>query len=86
MTLSRAGFGPGQAKTSRYGEVGVLLMVFVGWMFWDYCRETPARAKFYKYFIWFIFLGFAGDFSYKGYFEVADEKSLPSLCAQILPG
>ena len=80
ITLSRAGFGLGQAKTSRYGEIGVLLMIFVGWLFWDYCRGSEVRARAYKYFIWFVFLGFAGEYSYKGYFTVAEERRESLAC------
>lgn len=75
MTLSRAGFGLGQAKVSRYSEVGVLLMLFVGWLLWDYCRVSQNRARIYKYFIWFVFLGFAGDYSYSRYFAISTERS-----------
>jgi hypothetical protein len=80
ITLSRAGFGLGQAKTSRYGEIGVLLMVLVGWLFWDYCRESQIRAKAYKYFIWFILLGFVSDYSYSGYFTVEAERKESLAC------
>ena len=74
IALSRVGFGIGQAKTSRYSELGILLVPFIGWLWWRLSLESPRFAKYHKYFIWFIIFGFIGDYSYSTYFHVASER------------
>lgn len=74
IALSRVGFGIGQAKTSRYAELGILLVPFIGWLWWRLGHTSVRFQKNYKYFIWFIFIGFAGDYSYEKYFRVGRER------------
>jgi len=74
IALSRVGFGIGQAKTSRYSELAILLVPFIGWLFWRLAQQSPKYQRGFKYFIWFLFLGFAGDYSYGTYFRVASER------------
>ncbi|MGZ3744003.1 MAG: hypothetical protein ACXVB1_13730 [Pseudobdellovibrionaceae bacterium] len=74
IALSRAGFGIGQAKTSRYAEISILLVPFMGWLLWGLSLQSLKYKKAIKYYIWFLFIGFAGDFSYSRYFTVAQER------------
>lgn len=80
IALSRAGFGIGQAKTSRYAELSILLVPFVGWLLWDLAQNSERYRKIFKYFIWFIFLGFAGDYSYSTYFRVQQDRQEALVC------
>jgi hypothetical protein len=74
IALSRTGFGIGQAKTSRYAELGILFVPFIGWLWWNLAHESARYKKSFKYFIWFVCLGFVGDYSYGTYFRVASER------------
>jgi hypothetical protein len=74
IALARTGYGIGQAKTSRYAELGVLLVLYIGWLLWKMAQETPKYQRLFKYFIWFVFIGFLGDYSYPKYFSVAEER------------
>lgn len=75
IALSRVGFGIGQAKTSRYSELSILLVPFIGWLWWRLAQELPRFKKYHRYFVWFIVLGFAGDYSYYTYFRVQQERT-----------
>jgi hypothetical protein len=75
IALSRVGFGIGQAKTSRYAELGILFVPCIGWLWWHLGKQSLKFAKYYKYFVWFICLGFAGDYSYSTYFRVHRERT-----------
>jgi hypothetical protein len=74
IALSRTGFGIGQAKTSRYAELGILFVPFIGWLWWTLAQGSARYQKSFKYFIWFVCLGFIGDYSYGTYFRVASER------------
>jgi hypothetical protein len=78
IALARTGYGIGQAKTSRYAELGILLVLFIGWLLWTFAQKTSTNKgqaqRLFKYFIWFIFIGFSGDYSYSKYFKVAEDR------------
>ena len=80
IALSRTGFGIGQAKTSRYSELGMLMVPFIGWLLWDLAKQFPKHQKTFKYFIWFVFIGFAGDYSYSTYFSVGQTRTEALSC------
>jgi len=81
IALTRTGFGIGQAKTSRYGELGMFLVPFIGYLFWDLAKQSPRIQKGFKYFIWFVCLGFLGDYgSYLTYFEVENVRKEALIC------
>lgn len=80
ITLARTEFGIGQAKTSRYAELGVLLVPFIGWLFWTLAQRSEKFQKGFKYFIWFICLGFAGDYSYSKYFSIQNVREEGLVC------
>lgn len=80
ITLSRASYGIGQAKTSRYAEIGIFLMIFSGWLWWSMAKSSEAFAKLYKYFIWFVVIGFLGNYSYGTYFSVAEDRQAALIC------
>lgn len=74
IALSRTGFGLGQAKTSRYSELGILFVPFIGWLWWRLAQESEFYRKNFKYLIWFICLGFIGNYSYGTYFRVQEDR------------
>lgn len=80
IAASRAVYGIGQAKTSRYSEISILLMLFCGWLFWIWSRGHVKREKIYQYFVWFLVIGFAGDYSYSAYFSTAEVRREALTC------
>lgn len=80
IALSRADFGIGQAKTSRYAELGFMLVPFIGWLCWDLTKESQKYQKAFRIFMWFVVSGFAGSYSYSTYFNIAKERKQGLAC------
>jgi hypothetical protein len=81
VALSRTGFGIGQAKTSRYAELAFLLVPFVGWLWWSLAQQSERQIEYFKYFIWFVILGYIGDLSaYGTYFKVQQDRTVSLEC------
>ena len=80
IALSRTGFGIGQAKTSRYAELSFLLVPFIGWLWWHLAKTSVRFRQSHRYLIWFICLGYLGNYSYATYFKVQRDREEALVC------
>lgn len=80
IALSRAGYGIGQAKTSRYSEIGILLAFFIAWLLWDLSYQYRSFKRIFSFFIGFLLIGFSGTFSYSTYFSVSEDRAMSLTC------
>ncbi|WNG16507.1 hypothetical protein [Cystobacter fuscus] len=83
ITIGRAGFGVGSAKSSRYTEIAFLLVPLAAATWWS-VLEPWARARRAALVVLWIgcFIGVANDFSLKYYRNQRDERMEGVACAR----
>lgn len=82
IALSRTGFGLGQSKVPRYGEIAIFLAIFLGWLGWRQVQESARFRKAFKFYVGFATIGFLSSYSYSGYFTVAKVRKAGVKCIQ----
>lgn len=83
ISMGRAGFGAAQAKSSRYTEIGMMLIPWIV-LLWQSSNQFSSKVKkqiLIGFWI-FLFAAFSNKWNFKQYSQIAQERKQGLKCIQ----